>query len=99
MYHARLRPGKGWNFAECIYQSMGLHIRSCADRLVAMKGSVAVNQRDLAHPNIPDHRLLEFLSRLGSDEEGLEPHEVSLFDFLKSTSTTVENIACAARGG
>jgi hypothetical protein len=99
MYHARLRPGKGRNFADRIYQSMGLHIRSCADRLVAMKGSVAVDRRHLAHPDIPDHRLLEFLSRLGSDEEGLEPSEVTLFEFLKSTSNTVENIARAARGG
>jgi len=35
---------------------------------------MAVDQWHLAHPAISDHILLEFLSRLGSDEEGLEPY-------------------------
>jgi hypothetical protein len=66
---------------------------------MSMKGGVSVDRRNLAHPDISEHRLLEFLTRLGSDEEGLKPCEVALFGFLKSTSNNAENIAHAARGG
>lgn len=99
MYHARIRTGNARNFAERIYRKIDLSIRILADRLIGMKGSVYVDRRNLAHPDIPLDKVLEFLTRLGSDEEGLEPCEVALFAFLKLTSNSVENIARASRGG
>lgn len=96
-YHARFRPGRARNVATRIYRNFDVTIREYADRLKWMKGNVSDDRQDLAHPNIPDNRLLEFLTRLGYDEEGLQPCEVALFEFLKSKSNKAENIALAAR--
>lgn len=99
MYHARLRPGTGRSLAGRVFQYMGLHVQGCAHDLVAMKGSApGVGRRDLALAH-PDDSIREFLSRLGSDAEGLEPCEVALFEYLRSMSNTAENRAIAAFGG
>jgi hypothetical protein len=64
-----------------------------------MKGDVADSRQKLTHPFIPEDRLFEFLSKLGSGHADLEPIEVDLFEYLKSMSNNPENIQRAARGG
>jgi hypothetical protein len=64
---------------------------------MSMKGSVAASRRHLAHPSIPNERLLKFLARLGSGNAGLDPLEVEMFNFLKLVSNTEENIMRAIK--
>ena len=64
-----------------------------------MKGSVSASQWHLAHPSIPNDRLLKFLATLGSSDADLEPLEVDMFNFLKLVSNTQENITRAIKGG
>ena len=63
-----------------------------------MKGRVGASRQHLAHPSIPNDRLLKFLVRLGSDDAGLEPLQVDMFNFLKLVSNTEENIARTIKG-
>lgn len=65
LYHAQSRPGKARNFAQCIYHKIDDNILGCANNLMSMKGDMTVSW-SLAHPSIPEDKLLEFLTRLGS---------------------------------
>ena len=99
LYHARFRAGLGRNLARRIYRKLDENIVNYVESLRSMKGSVAASRLHLAHPSISNERLLKFLARLGSDNTGLDPLEVEMFDFLKSVSNTEENIMCAIKGG
>lgn len=65
LYHAQSRPGKARNFAQCICHKIDDNILGCANNLMSMKGDMTVSW-SLAHPSIPEDKLLEFLTRLGS---------------------------------
>ena len=99
LYHAQTKPGPARNFARRIYRKIDENIISCANNLARTKGDVAESRRNLAHPLISEDRLGNFLSELGSGDEGLEPIEIELFRYLASRSNAPENIEHAIRGG
>jgi hypothetical protein len=97
LIHAQKRPGPARNCAQRIYHNIDINVRSYANNLLGMKANVAESWQKLAHPSIPDNRLLRFLSELGSGNAGLEPIEVEMFSYLESRSTHPQNIEWAVR--
>jgi len=62
------------------------------------RSSVSTDRKRLAHPEISQERLEFFLQSLGSGAQDQDPLDVALFEHLKTTSISKENVERAAQG-
>jgi len=79
-----------------VYNKLDLNLCYYTHNIIA-KRDVITERTNLAHPTISQECLEEFLNHLGANSQNLEPLEVALFNHLKSTSNTPENVQRAAR--
>jgi len=90
--------GPARHVARRIYNHINEKVRKYAGYLLGMKHDMSESRQKLAHPSIPNDKLLAFLSELGSGVEGLEQIEIEMFKCLESRSNHPDNVKLAIKG-
>jgi hypothetical protein len=78
-----------------IYDSMDASIRRCIEDIMSLKRDVTTARSAIAHPPVSDAQITQFLKRMRED---LETSNIALFDHLRQTSNTAENVQNATKG-
>jgi hypothetical protein len=74
---------------------MDVNIRQCAEIVISLKEEMNEGRSAIAYPPVSDMQIAEFIKRIGED---MERSNAALFEHLRLTSNTPENIRKAARG-